>query len=142
MNLPDSHVAHEEAGLSRRAARRLIQRALVLVGRERNLRQHLRAVHLTSLWRLDDWDFEWTVTLDRGKVLFDRRPVKNPDVTVSWTEAKQFIEWAEKGSGAEQQKIEGDLENSRTVEMVCRAFRKALGDVLRFPFDDDGVRLA
>ena len=141
MTLPESETAREESGLSRRAARRLIQRALVLVGRERNLRQHLRAVHLTSLWRLDDWDFEWTVTLDRGKILFDRRPTKKPDVTVTWPEAEKFIEWAEKGSGADPQKVEGSLENSRTVEMVCRAFRKSLGDVLQFPFDDDGVRL-
>src|SRR5438128_9637996 len=49
--------------LSKRAARRLIQRALVLTGRDRHVREHIREARLTMLWVLEDWGFAWTVHL-------------------------------------------------------------------------------
>ena len=44
--------------LSKRGARRAIQRAFVRVGRERAIRQHLREAELTTLWTIEDWGFE------------------------------------------------------------------------------------
>ena len=127
--------------LSRRAARRLIQRALVLVGRSRNVRQHIREARLTTLWVLEDWDFQWTILLDRGKVLFDRRSARKPDVTLAWPEAAGFFRWVESDRERDEFRIEGKPEQCRAAETVCRAFRSALGEVIRFPFDDDGVRI-
>jgi len=76
---------------SKRAARRLIQRAFVLTGRDKHLRQHLRAARLTTLWNLQDWDLVWTVIIDRGRIEFDRRPAKHPDLTLSWETANEFF---------------------------------------------------
>ena len=68
----------ERPSISKRAARRLIQQAIVLTGRDLSVRQHIREVQLATLWVLEDWNFEWTVNLDRGKVRFDRRPARAP----------------------------------------------------------------
>ena len=76
---------------SKRAARRILQRAFVLTGRDRPLRQHIREAHLTTLWIVEDWDLVWTVTIDRGKVEFERRPAKHPDLTLSWPTAREFF---------------------------------------------------
>lgn len=76
---------------SKRAARRILQRAIVLTGRDRHLRQHLRAVRLTTLWILEDWDLVWTVILDRGKIEFERRPARHPDLTFSWKTGGEFF---------------------------------------------------
>lgn len=129
--------------LSKRAARRLIQRAFVLVGRERAVRQHWREAELTTLWVLGDWDLEWTIVLHRGKLEFDRRPTRKPDVTLSWPTAEGFFQWIESNlQVAEGFTIEGTPESCRLAEVICRAFRTKMGQVLHFPFDDDGVRLA
>jgi hypothetical protein len=79
---------------SKRAARRLIQRALVLTGRDKQLRQHLREARLTTLWILEDWDLVWTVIIDRGKIEFERRPAKHPDLTLTWQTANEFFSYA------------------------------------------------
>lgn len=79
---------------SKRAARRVIQRAFVLAGRDRQLRQHLREVRLTTLWILEDWDLVWTVIIDRGKMEFERRPAKHPDLTLTWRTAHEFFSCA------------------------------------------------
>ena len=131
------------ADLSRRAARRLIQRAFVLLGRNKHVRQNLRAVHMKMMWVLADADFEWAVILDKGRIEFDRRPVKNPDLTLTWSSTHAFFEGARSGKDQpEAFSIEGRREFHRLAEMLWRAFREELGNVLRFPFDDDGVRLA
>ena len=41
-----------------------------MAGRDRVVRQHIREARVTTLWALEDWRFEWTVALERGKVLF------------------------------------------------------------------------
>jgi hypothetical protein len=129
--------------LSRRAARRLIQRATVLVGRDRNVRQHIREARLTMQWVLEDWGFEWTVILDRGRVEFDRRPVKHPNVTVTWREAAAFFASArEDRDNRNDYSVEGGAEFRRYADLIWKALRMSLGEVLCFPFDDDGVRLA
>jgi len=76
---------------SKRAARRIIQRAFVLTGRDRRLRQHIREARLTTLWILEDWDLVWTVMIDRGKIEFERRPAKHPDMTLSWPTAGELF---------------------------------------------------
>jgi hypothetical protein len=90
-----SHGETESDGFSlppsKRAARRIIQRAFVLTGRDKHLRQHLRAARLTILWILEDWDLVWSVIVDRGKIEFDRRPAKHPDLTLSWQNANEFF---------------------------------------------------
>ena len=125
--------------LSKRAARRLIQRALVLTGRDRHVREHIREARLTMLWVLEDWGFAWTVHLDRGKIEFDRRPAKKPDVTLTWRTAAEFFEQAEKENWrAEGFEYTGPQELMRTLERLCHSFRVSLGGVLRNPVDENG----
>lgn len=139
----DSETAPAPQELSRRAARRLIQRATVLAGRDRHVRQHIREARVTMLWRLDDWEFEWTVILDRGRVEFDRRPARRPDVVLAWREAAAFFASARSGrDNLDDYVIEGEPEFRRYAELIWQALRSKLEEVLRFPFDDDGVRLA
>jgi hypothetical protein len=130
------------AGLSKRAARRLIQRAFVLTGRDRQVRQHIREVHIIVLWRLDDWDLEWTVTLDRGRIEFDRRPSKRPDMILTWKSAVDFFMQAETERFHEESiEREGEIAVWRTVSPLVRAFFPNLGGVMRNPVDENGVRL-
>ncbi len=129
--------------LSKRAALRLIQRAFVLVGRDRHIRQNLREARLTTLWVIEDWRLSWTLELDRGKFQFERRPAKRPDVMLTWATAEAFFRQIASGSpGGETCEITGDLAGRRIIEPVCRAFSRTLGDVMRNPFDDAGVRLS
>lgn len=131
------------ARLSKRAARRLIQRAFVLVGRDRHIRQNLREARLTTLWAIEDWKLTWTLELDRGKLHFERRPAKCPDLTLTWLTAEGFFRQVESSSLAgETLAIGGGLENRRVIEPVCRTFCKILSEVMRNPFDDAGTRLA
>lgn len=128
--------------LSKRAARRLIQRAFVLLGRNKQVRQHFREVRMKMLCVLTDADFEWAVLFDKGKVQFDRRPVKHPDITLTWARADAFFESARSGRDQpDDYSMEGPPELRRLAEMLWRALREELGNVLRFPIDDDGVRL-
>ncbi len=126
--------------LSKRAARRLIQRAFVLVGRDRHIRQNLREARLTTLWAIEDWGLSWTLELDRGKFRFERRPAKHPDLTLTWPTAEAFFHHIATGS-LETLEISGDLVGRKIIEPVSRAFSRTLGDVMRNPFDDAGTRL-
>jgi hypothetical protein len=76
---------------SKRAARRILQRAFVLTGRDRALRQHIREARFTTVWILEDWDLVWTVIIDRGRVDFERRPARHPDLTLTWPAAADFF---------------------------------------------------
>ena len=76
---------------SKRAARRILQRAFVLAGRDKTLRQHIREARLTILWVLEDWDLVWTIIIDRGKIELARRPAKHPDLTLTWRTASEFF---------------------------------------------------
>lgn len=118
--------------LSKRAARRLIQRAFVLAGRDRNVRQHIRQANVTTLWTIEDWGLAWTVVLERGRVEFERRPTKKPDVSFGWLTAKEFfrhIETDAPGEGTSE--VAGDLALRRFTEPVCQAFRSSLRELLR-----------
>src|SRR5271157_3057615 len=78
--------------LSKRAARRIIQRAFVLMGREKVLRLQIRESDITTLWMVEDWDMGWTVYLHRGRFEVERRPARHPDVTLSWPTAEKFFQ--------------------------------------------------
>jgi hypothetical protein len=124
---------------SKRAARRLIQRAFVLAGRDRHLREHIREAHLTTLWTIEDWGFAWTIRLDRGKIEFDRRPAKKPDVTLTWRTAHEFFEQAAKEHwGAEGFEYIGPQESMRTLERLYHCFSLLLAGVLKNPVDENG----
>ena len=127
-------------GLSKRAAQRLIQRALVIAGRSRNVRQHIREADLTSVWTIADWDLEWTVAIRRGAIEFDRRLPHRPDIQVTWATADGFFAQAENGGAAELQ-YDGPVEARRIWEVVYAAFRAALKDLLLNPVDADGRSL-
>ena len=129
--------------ISKRAARRLIQRALVLVGRDRTVRQHIREAQVKMLWVLADWQFGWTVRLHRGKVLFDRRPARKPHLTLTWPSAKDFFKDIDEGRTVDATlQLEGDLQLRRYSEVILRTFSRLLGQVMRHPFDDAGNPLA
>jgi len=140
-SFPAEEVPASQA-LSKRAARRLIQRAFVLVGRDRNVRQHLREASVVTLWTLEDWKLAWTVELERGKVHFERRPAKHPDLTLTWRTAEEFFNQIENGVPPDDGLgIAGNLHLRRFSQPVYQAFCKALRKVLRYPFDDEGNRL-
>src|ERR1039457_2140351 len=89
--------------LSKRAARRIIQRAFVLMGRDKVLRQHIRESEITTVWILEDWELEWTVFLHRGKFEVERRQSKHPDVTLSWPTAEEFFKQVDRSGDANVQ---------------------------------------
>jgi hypothetical protein len=124
--------------LSKRAARRLIQRALVLAGRERILRQHIREAELVTLWAIEDRELEWTLTLDHGKLDFDRRVTKHPDVTFAWSTADDFFRQVGNGSLEPQATYAGPTLPRRTLEPLFHAFCAALRAVLHDPVDGNG----
>lgn len=128
--------------LSKRAARRVIQRAFVLVGRDKSIRQHLREVSLNTLWTIEDWRLEWTVTLERGRFEFHRGRTGRPQVTYAWQRAEDFFNQIATGaSNPEAFQCEGSREVQRLLGPVFAAFAKSLNGVLQHPFDDDGERL-
>jgi hypothetical protein len=127
----------DRPSISKRAARRLIQQAFVLTGRDRSVRQHIREARVATLWILEDWHFEWTVTLDRGKVRFDRRPVRVPDMTLTWPNAADFLASIEQGRAPDDfLSMEGNLGLRTYVDPVYRSFCRSLQQVIEYPVDD------
>jgi hypothetical protein len=127
---------------SKRAARRILQRAFVLAGRDRQLRQHIREARLTTLWILEDWDLVWTVIIDRGRIEFERRPAKHPDLTLSWQTANEFFSCGREGGWpASRLELAGGLERQRVASHLLNCFVGYLGHVLRNPVDGAGESL-
>lgn len=125
--------------ISKRGARRVIQRAFVLVGREKAIRQHLREVELTSHWSLDDWGLEWTVVLDYGTLEFHRGRVGRANLKYTWSSAASFFAQVKNGFvPTEGLALESHPDHARTIEPVFAAFQAALRRVLRDPVDDAG----
>ena len=125
--------------LSKRAARRIIQRAFVLAGRDRNVRQHIRAAEVTSLWIIEDWRLAWTLLVHRGRVEFDRRMTRKPDLTLTWRTAEDFFKESEAGvRGQDRSEVTGNLALYRFTEPVCQAFWVSLRKLLRNPVDGTG----
>ncbi len=133
LNVPD------RPPISKRAARRLIQQALVLTGRDRLVRQHIREARIETLWVLEDWDFEWTVIIDRGKVRFDRRPTRTPDMTLTWPDAAEFLAAVQEGRVPDDSRVLAGNTDLRTyVEPVYKSFCRWLEQVIKYPNDDAG----
>lgn len=129
--------------LSKRAARRLIQRALVLTQRDRHVRQQIREASVNTLWVLVDSNFEWTVAIAHGKIEFDRRRVKRPDLILTWATSDGFFQQAQSVTLDENSfERTGTREAWQTSEPVVRGFFQKLEAVLRRPVDENGVRLA
>jgi len=127
---------------SKRAARRILQRAFVLTGRDRQLRQHIREARLTTVWMLEDWDLVWTVIIDRGKIEFDRRPAKHRDLTLSWQTANEFFSCAEQSaSPAGSLDLAENTELQRVARHLLKCFFGYLGHVLRNPVNGAGESL-
>ena len=127
-------------GISKRAAQRLVQRALVLAGRSRNLRQHIREADLSSVWCIEDWDLEWAVAIRRGVVEFDRRLPRQPSIRATWPTAQAFFAEVE-DPRASSLLYEGPVEARRTWDVVYSAFRESLKRLLLDPVDEDGRSL-
>lgn len=133
----------EPSAISKRAARRLIQRALVLAGRDAHLHALIREAEVVTRWTLEDWDLEWSVILKRGKVTYDRRPARQPDSILIWPVALEFF--AEAETGFRQERHPAILENAELAKFLiplARTFFRQLRHVLQFPVDEAGTRLA
>ncbi|MGO8789593.1 MAG: hypothetical protein ACLQVL_19710 [Terriglobia bacterium] len=128
--------------LSKRAARRIIQRAFVLMGRDKVLRQQIRESEITTLWIVEDWELEWTVFFHRGKFAVERRPAKHPEVTLSWPTAEEFFKQVDRsGETNVQVQILPAQEHRRFFETLLRGFFACLRHVLANPVDDVGESL-
>lgn len=128
--------------LSKRGARRVIQRAFVLVGRERAIRQHIREVELNTHWAIEDWELEWTVAIDHGRLEFHRGHVGKAQVTYSWPTGEDFLTQVETGAAPRNEfQLVADPIWRRVIDPVFNSFLTVLRVVLADPIDDDGVRL-
>lgn len=128
--------------LSKRAARRIIQRTFVLMGKDKALRQQIREARITTLWIVEDWELEWTVFLHRGKFEMERRPAKHPDVTLTWPTAEEFFRQVDRSGEANVQvQIIPEQEHRRFFETLLRGFFACLRHVLSNPVDALGESL-
>ena len=128
--------------LSKRAARRIIQRAFVLMGRDKFLRHQIRECDLTTLWRVEDWQLEWTVFLHRGRFEVERRPAKHPEVTLSWPTAEVFFQQVDHTAETNTMvQMQSAQEHRRLLETLLRGFFDCLRHVLSNPVDDVGESL-
>lgn len=128
--------------LSKRAARRIIQRAFVLMGRDKVLRHQIRESEIITLWIIEDWELEWTVFLHRGRFEVERRPAKHPAVTLSWSTAEEFFQQVDRmGDAVIQAQILPVQERRRFFETLLRGFFAYLRNVLANPVDGMGESL-
>jgi hypothetical protein len=142
--LPEETLSLQDpaTSLSKRAARRIIQRAFVLMGRNKVLRQQIRQSQIITLWIVEDWELEWTVYLHRGKFELERRPAKHPDVTLSWPTAEEFFRQVDRSGEANVQvQILPPQEHRRFFETLLRGFFACLRHVLANPVDAQGESL-
>jgi hypothetical protein len=128
--------------LSKRAARRIIQRTFVLMGRDKVLKQQIRESEITTHWIIEDWELEWTVFLHRGRFELERRPAKRPDVTLSWPTAEEFFRQVDRSGNTDVQvQMAPEQERRRFFETLLRGFFATLRHVLANPVDGAGESL-
>ncbi len=128
--------------LSKRAARRIIQRTFVLMGRDKVLKQQIRESEITTLWIIEDWDLGWTVFLHRGRFEVERRPAKHPDVTLSWSTAEEFFRQVDcSGNTDVQVQLAPEQNRRRFFETLLRGFFATLRHVLANPVNGGGESL-
>lgn len=135
MNEPEGGT--ETSQLSKRAARRLIQRAFVLAGRDKAVRQAIREARLSTAWSIEDWSFVFTLLLDRGRLDFERRPAKKNDASFTWATATGFFSDVETGR-LTAAAHEGPREWRHAFELLFRVFAGALRKLLENPVDENG----
>jgi hypothetical protein len=147
--MPDTRLPEDKpllqdpaVALSKRAARRIIQRTFVLLGRDKTFKQQIRESETTTLWIIEDWELEWTVFLHRGKFEFERRPAKHPDVTLTWPTAHEFFLQVDRAGDANVNvQIHPEQERRRFFETLLRGFFTTLRHVLANPVDGQGESL-
>ena len=127
----------EPSQLSKRALRRLTQRAFVLAGRERVVRQAIREARLTTAWTIEDWGFSFTLFLNRGKLDFDRCPSRKNDATFIWHTAAGFFKDMETGQLATLEKS-FPHEWRHAFELLFRIFSQELRKLFEDPVDENG----
>ena len=128
--------------LSKRAARRIIQRTFVIMGKDKVLRQLIRESEITTVWIIEDWELEWTVLLHRGKFEVERRESKHPDVTLTWPTAEEFFRQVDRAGDANVQvQITPEQDHPRFFETLLRGFFSTLRHVLENPVDAVGQNL-
>lgn len=142
MGAESEHPREIPATLSKRGARRVIQRAVVLMGRDKALRQKLRSVQLTTRWMIEDWGSEWTIIVDQGHIEFHRGHVGKAQVSILWKTGEDFLAHLEaKSMPADEFELECEPALRRVVDLLFQTFTVTLRSVLADPVDDDGVRL-
>jgi hypothetical protein len=130
------------SSLSKRATRRIIQRTFVLMGKDKVLRQLIRESRLTTVWAIEDWDFEWSVYINRGKFEFERRQSKHPDVTLTWPTAELFFAQVDHFRDASlSAQITPPQTKSHLLASLLRGFFTTLRQVLENPVDAVGQSL-
>ncbi len=128
--------------LSRRAARRIIQRTLVLMGKDKALRQLIRESEITTVWIIEDWDLEWTVHLYRGKFEVERRVSKRPSATLTWPTAELFFAQVDDSRDADLYvQITPKQAKPHFYSTLLRGFFSTLRQVLENPVDAVGQNL-
>ena len=76
------------------------------------------------------------------RVSIERRPVKRPDLTLTWPSAAGFFRLIEAGGDAEAEiKREGDPAAWAKTRPLLHAFCACLSQVLADPVDENGVSL-
>jgi len=139
---PEAEIASQDpaTSLSKRAARRIIQRAFVLMGRDKILRHQIRESELSTVWAIEDWQLEWTVFFHRGRFEVERRLAKHPDVSLAWSTARQFFDQVDRFDPAAVQMLPANAPH-RFFDTLVRGFFANLRHVLMNPVDDAGESL-
>ena len=128
--------------LSKRAARRIIQRTFVIMGKDKVLRQLIRESDIITVWMIEDWELEWTVLLRRGKFEVERRQSKHPNVTLTWPTAEEFFRQVDRsGDASVQVQMTPEQDHPRFFETLLRGFFSTLRSVLENPIDAVGQNL-
>lgn len=131
------------SSLSKRGARRVIQRAVVLLGRDKAFRQKVRTVQMNSRWSVEDWDLEWTVIVAQGRMEFHRGRTGRAHTHLRWKTGEDFLKQVELGrTPGDGFELECPAAEKALVESLLARFCATLKSVLADPVDDDGVRLA
>jgi len=98
----------------------------------------MREAELVTLWELEDWELEWTLTLDHGKLDFERRASKHPDARFAWSTAADFFHQVASGDLEPLATYSGPALPRRTLEPLFHAFCAALRAVLQNPVEGNG----
>ena len=129
--------------LSKRAARRIIQRTFVLMGKDKvsaAANPRIAKSPRFGSWKTGRWSGRCFSTA--GSLKLERRPAKHPDVTLSWPTAEEFFHQVDRSGDANVQvQILPEQEHRRFFETLLRGFFSCLRHVLANPVDAVGESL-